>query len=78
MNYECTICFNKFIRQDITFLNCKHYFCNNCLFEYKQRKNINCPMCRCDIKRELEKFKVVKYYDANELSEIDIDTYMCI
>ena len=75
---ECTICFIKKVRSDFTFLKCNHNFCNECLHRYKERKNKNCPVCRVDISEDLLKFKIEEYIDNGELSESDIDTYMCI
>ena len=75
---ECTICFINKEMNKFTFLKCNHKFCNDCLYKYKERKNKNCPVCRLDISNDLMKFKIEEYIDNGELSESDIDTYMCI
>jgi hypothetical protein len=75
---ECAICFEEKLRKEMTFLNCKHHFCSNCMELYKRRKNKNCPICRADIKNDLKPFKSLKEIDDGELSESDIDSYMCI
>ena len=44
---ECPVCLDKFLPQNVTFLECAHPICNECLSNIVKR-NITqqCPVCR--------------------------------
>lgn len=51
---NCSICFDLILKNGMCTLNCNHSFCANCInnylfVSYKNRKNVNCPLCRKDI-----------------------------
>jgi len=54
---ECCICYE---RQYITYTNCKHCICVDCLMILRQ---LSCPICRRDLSKELPK-NLLKFLKA--------------
>ena len=46
--YECIICIENIKKHEIIFLNCNHFFHNNCIKKW-QKINNSCPCCRENI-----------------------------
>jgi uncharacterized paraquat-inducible protein A len=49
-NDTCIICYNTIDEKNLCKTNCNHIYCLNCLNTWLNRGNIDCPMCRLNIK----------------------------
>jgi hypothetical protein len=47
----CPICFEQVPDIPVT-LNCSHTFCTSCIYEWLDRQQRTCPVCRDEIKSE--------------------------
>ncbi len=47
---ECGICKDISNKNVVKIKNCNHKFCKECIKEWLTKYNINCPMCRTDIR----------------------------
>ena len=47
---ECGICKDVSNKDVVKLKNCNHKFCKECIKEWLTKYNINCPMCRTDIR----------------------------
>ncbi len=63
---ECNICFESKSLNDISFLPCIHFLCNNC---YSKLKKNECPYCRNKIEEEHSDFEDAE----NEYSDVNFE-----
>lgn len=47
---ECGICKDKTDKDVVKIKQCKHEFCKECIREWLTKYNVNCPMCRKDVR----------------------------
>lgn len=55
----CPICFEQ-IPDDPVTLSCNHTFCTSCIYEWLDRKQRNCPVCRANINSESTVLKALR------------------
>ena len=54
-NLKCIICLKENLSNEIlSSTNCNHIFCNKCLKQWLLSKNINCPICRKNVKNNYD------------------------
>lgn len=47
---ECGICKDKTNKDVVKIKRCNHTFCKECIREWLTKYNVNCPMCRKDVR----------------------------
>ena len=72
---DCPICFNSYSRENYILKDsnknhginsrCRHWFCVNCIYKFKNNYIHKCPLCREDLTELLE-----CYDDDEETDEI--------
>ncbi len=50
INDSCIICFNNIPVESLCKTNCNHIYCKECLHTWFDRGNIECPMCRLNVR----------------------------
>ena len=50
INDSCIICFNNIPEESLCKTNCNHIYCRDCLHTWFDRGNIECPMCRVNVR----------------------------
>lgn len=54
-NCECGICKENYNENEsigVELIKCKHVFCKQCIYEWLTKYNVNCPICRKDVRTE--------------------------
>lgn len=73
---ECPICFEVLTQDNITKTNCNHIYCFNCINQLIENNNINCSLCRTEVKNYKNKndnFKIIKINNnVNSRNERDL------
>ena len=44
------ICYNNILEESLCKTNCNHIYCKDCLHTWFDRGNIECPMCRVNVR----------------------------
>ncbi len=50
INDSCIICYNNIPDESLCKTNCNHIYCRDCLHTWFDRGNIECPMCRVNVR----------------------------
>ena len=50
INDSCIICYNNILEESLCKTNCNHIYCKDCLHTWFDRGNIECPMCRVNVR----------------------------
>ena len=54
LSYHCPIWITDFSDEGVTPFQCLHILCNDCNKEFKSRSKYNCPLCRANVKMNLQ------------------------
>ena len=71
---SCVICMEPLVDQPQTELLCHHTFCTSCIMTNLEHGNLNCPMCRTEVKKPSNKVAALERENAEqhrELCEMD-------